>query len=477
MNRQSHALKRADVIKSSCRTVLLVFLGVCGLTTSILRAADRSNVVGLGMGRTFTATSRGTDAIGINPANLAMPEEGGFNLSLPSLGLRLGTDFLDYGIYRRFFTGVYTDTGRVGYYLTDKDKEVILSGFSSNLGTVNVDANAKLFGISFRLSRIGAFGLSVTERIGAKGILAKGYVRFLLYGNLVGETFTFSNTAIRGWWLRDYSLSYAQSLKNAFGMDRLAFGVGVKLVHGFGYFDAEQKNTFFSTSSQNIVSGRSEYVSHRSGADFFTMKEGASFTPFPSPSGKGWGFDIGLNARVSDHLSIGASITDVGSLQWTHNARVRRGAGKFTIDDPFSKSQRDSLQELLEGVEQKVSAFETALPTAIHFGISFQLTRPESEDRFSPILLALEYTQGLNDMPGNSRRPRYSVGVEIRPLGWLPIRSGFSMGGSERMSLAFGLGLRIGPLGLDFATEDVLGLVDPNTASRISAGMAMRWNF
>lgn len=51
------------------------------------------------------------------------------------------------------------------------------------------------------------------------------------------------------------------------------------------------------------------------------------------------------------------------------------------------------------------------------------------------------------------------------------------MGGSERMSLAFGLGLRIGPLGLDFATEDVLGLVDPNTASRISAGMAMRWNF
>jgi len=470
-------VKRGIRFLSTALTGLVISVLSVIFYSPFLQANDKSNIVGLGMGRTFTVTSRGVDALGINPANLAMKEEPGFVLALFPVGISLGTDFLDYGLYRRFFTGVSTDSGRIGYHLTEADKEEILSGFSSGRGTMQGGADLKLFGISFRISKVGSFGIAVTERINAEGVLAKDYVRFLFYGNPIGETFRFNNTAIRAWWLRDYSLSFAQSVENAFGMERIAFGVAVKHVHGFGYFAAEQGSSFFTTSSQNIVTGHSEFISRRAGADFFTTKEGASFTPFPAPSGKGWGFDLGLNARVNSFLSVGASITDLGSLRWTHNAAVRKGNGDFIIDDPFSRSQRDSLEQVLQGVEERVTGFETMLPGAVHLGVGIQLPGGESEEQFSPILFALDYTQGLNDMPGNSRRPRFSGGVEVRPFGWLPIRSGVSVGGSLGKIWAFGFGVRLGVLELDFATEDLLSLLRPNSARRLSAGVGMRLSF
>jgi hypothetical protein len=131
------------------------------------------------MARTSTATSRGVDAIGINPANLAIPENSSFSLTLLPFGVRLGTDFLNYGLYRRYLTGVSTDSGTVGYYLTDRDKDEILSGFSSGAGTINADMDLKLISISFYSPGFGGLGLGISERVGAKGVLSIDYLRFL----------------------------------------------------------------------------------------------------------------------------------------------------------------------------------------------------------------------------------------------------------------------------------------------------------
>ena len=450
---------------------------ICNLSLQFAQAGDRSNIVGLGMGRTSTVTSRGVDALGINPANLAVMESKSFTLSFLPVGARVGTDFLDYGTYRRYLTGVSTDSGRVGYFLTDRDKEQILSGFSTDMGTINGDVDIKLISLSFQDSSFGGIGIGIRERVGARGVLSKDYLRFLFYGNSPGESFNFSSTEIRGWWLREYSVSYARAFENAFGLNSLAVGVGAKLINGFGYFDLQQVNTSFTTSSQNVVAGHAEYLSHRAGVDFFSGERASSFTAFPSPSGKGWGFDFGINAKVNSFMSFGLSVTDVGTLRWTHNARERRANGNFTIDDAFSESQQDSLQNLVEGTDQKVDAFETQLPTAIHAGLSLQLGQSEFAQSSPPILLAFDYTQGLNNMPGNSRQPRFSLGMEFRLLSWLPLRSGISVGGSEQRSWAFGLGLHLGPFALDVATEDVLSVLQPNQASRVSLGIGTRWSF
>ena len=295
---------------------VIIVIFVLGNQTILAGGGDRSNIVGLGMGRTYTATSRGIDAIGINPANLAVPGDKSFTLSILPLGVRLGTDFLDYGLYRQYFTGDPTETGRVGHYLTESDKSMILSKFSSGTGTVNADADVKLIGLSLQ-GATNSFGFAVTEKVGAVGTFSKDYLKFLFYGNSPGETFNFSNTAMRGWWLREYSLSYARRFDDALGLNFLCLGVAAKLVNGFGYFDAQQMNSSFTTSGQDVVTGHVEFISHRSGADFFNSQRQASVTPFPSPSGTGWGFDFGINAKLSNGLRFGLSLTDLGSLTWT----------------------------------------------------------------------------------------------------------------------------------------------------------------
>ncbi|HTO94863.1 MAG TPA: hypothetical protein VMM80_10805, partial [Bacteroidota bacterium] len=89
----------------------LTILLLCAAAAA--RAGDGTNIRGLGMARATTASSRGLDAVGINPANLALPDDAGVEFSLVPVGVGLGSDFLTYGLYNKFFTGVETPTGRV----------------------------------------------------------------------------------------------------------------------------------------------------------------------------------------------------------------------------------------------------------------------------------------------------------------------------------------------------------------------------
>ena len=109
------------------RTILL--LAVL-LALVDLRAGDRWNVRGMGMARTILAGSRGSEALGINPANLAIPDRSSFTLSLIRAGARFSTELVSYDIYQEYFTGVpgtSADGKREPKYLTNEDKEKILN--------------------------------------------------------------------------------------------------------------------------------------------------------------------------------------------------------------------------------------------------------------------------------------------------------------------------------------------------------------
>ena len=67
--------------------IFILFLSLI----QVASATDRTSLRALGMGRTAVASSRGTDAIGINPANIAIPDIGSFNLSLVNSSFRVST--------------------------------------------------------------------------------------------------------------------------------------------------------------------------------------------------------------------------------------------------------------------------------------------------------------------------------------------------------------------------------------------------
>jgi hypothetical protein len=125
----------------------LVAFVILALHQASFAAGERSNIRGMGMARTFVALSRGLDAVGINPANLALPDTGTLTLSLIPVGVHAGSDFLSYDLYTEYFTGVETDSGRFGRYLSTDDKQKLLDVFPGDVGRTAVEAEARLIGL------------------------------------------------------------------------------------------------------------------------------------------------------------------------------------------------------------------------------------------------------------------------------------------------------------------------------------------
>jgi hypothetical protein len=89
------------------------------------------------------------------------------------------------------------------------------------------------------------------------------------------------------------------------------------------------------------------------------------------------------------------------------------------------------------------------------------------------MLLAFEYQQGFNHSPGNTTRPRVSLGAEWRPWRWIPIRSGVSFGGINRFNWAAGFGLDFNFLNLNLGTENFGMLFYPSSYNQLSVGLEM----
>jgi hypothetical protein len=124
-------------------------------------AGDRSNVRGTSMARTYIVLSRSVDCLGINPANLGLDDRLPFTLALPSVGGRISSDLLNLDTYNKYFSGIpdpQNPGNKIGYLLTDQDKNEILSLIPAD-GATRADVEANLFGLSIQMGRrYGAYG-------------------------------------------------------------------------------------------------------------------------------------------------------------------------------------------------------------------------------------------------------------------------------------------------------------------------------
>ena len=114
-------------VQSNCfvaTVVILLALDVV-LTTTSFAGGDKYSPRLVGMGRAFTAFSRGLDAVGVNPANLALNDrDATITINLAPVGFSIGSDLINLQIYNDYFTGVVDPaTGdRVAKFLTDEFK-------------------------------------------------------------------------------------------------------------------------------------------------------------------------------------------------------------------------------------------------------------------------------------------------------------------------------------------------------------------
>jgi len=450
----------------------------------MLEAGDRSNIRGVGMARTMNASSFGTDALGINPANLAIHDRGAVRLVLIPIGFVVRSDLISYDIYQDYFTGVPGPDGkRVARYISPSDQQDILSRLP-DIGATSFEVEDMLVGVSFVHPVIGGIGFSITERLGWKMTLPKDYLRLVQGLDVNGTLYDFSGTGFDAWWYREYNFSYGREIPVPIPfVKRFYGGLGVKILRGYGAMVTDFYRSKFGNvpdpndPSQFNLIGNSDFRELRSGIDVFDKSKNASFKAFPDPVGRGTGFDFGVAADLVGEIHAGLSITDIGKITWDRNVYATTGKGSISIND-LSAADRDTVRDAFRGEDKATTeSFSTALPAKLRLGVMVRSGElPFLNFLPGNMLLALDYTQGLNQSLGNTTKPRFSLGMEYRIIPLLPLRTGIALGGGDKFRWAAGFGLDFYALTLDFATDNFGILFSPKNfqMASFSFGLGFR---
>jgi hypothetical protein len=441
-------------------------------------AGDRTNIAGVGMARTSVATSRGIGAIGINPANLAISRGETMEIALVPFGVHVGSDFMTYGIYTDYFTGVDTDSGRFSRYLTAADKKRILDSFSEATGYVGGDGVSRPLGVLVRLGSSLAVAATVTERVVGFGEVPKAYLEFLFYGNPPGTFYDFSATKAGASWTREYGLSMATELPTVGFLRNLSAGISLKLIHGYGYLEVSRFNSRLTTSPDGSLDGTIDVLTKMTVIEPFQDGSSGAYSVFPDPVGSGLGVDLGLSAEVSDGVRAGLSVSDIGTMEWKRDIDEFSSVSAIHFDDPLNESQRDSIENAIHGESREGKAFSAPLPTVLRLGFAVELHKL---DLFRSLIMGeltvgCDYHQGFSTVPGATTTPRFSTGLEYRPVAFLPLRAGLSVGGYTSTHFALGFGVHMGVFNLDVASENLGWLFSPDSFSHgtVAVGMSVR---
>lgn len=472
-------------MKKLTETTLLL---ICFLSIEIVAqygSIGSADARSMGMAKTYSATTTGIFSIGINPANLAFNNDAAVQfttiLPVPNLSVRGGSNFISIDDFNYYFGGI--DGERRVLDEADKDN---LYGIFENGGSVFANAGARLltFGFSPKAS-IGFFALSVSDYSGGKAFVPEALADFSLNGNPQGKVFDISQSSFSTWWIRQYSISYAKELPEVTGkvIDKFALGITVKLVHGFAYMGTDKVSTFLTTSDKNIITGDAELLAYSSFSDNFgveyeydTESKASNLNPFPSPAGVGYGADVGFTFGFGSRWKLAFAVTDIGNIIWNDNAAQFSSDGPLLLDDITSKSQRDSVVDLVLGTAQPIDKFTTPLAMALRLGASVIVSDHNEIGFPGRLILAFDYNQGFNEMPGNTITPRFSIGAEWKPADYVPyLRSGFEFLGIDGFNWAFGLGFDLNVLEIHIASSSMQTVLLPFPSNRISFSVSSRW--
>lgn len=434
----------------------------------------------LSMGKTSVANSLNTSAMGFNPANI-LSQRSGENATvylnlLTNAGAYLSSDFISIDFYDKYFK---KQNGKKKE-LTLGDKNEILSKASDGYTEFYVSAN--LFSAVVN-TRIGSFGIALTEKAGTSIRLSKDFVDLALKGYSDGKSYNFSDLKLGGAWIRQANLTYANKVKPHEFVDEISFGISVKPQFGMYYFGTEQNNLNITVDDINNIRSTGEVKFYSAGNEKFN-----NLMSYLKPSGFGFGFDAGVNMKIRkllgfENINFGLSLTDIGSINWTRNTYQYYYNGNFNITDITNQGQIDSLRDAIKNSKAPGSSFSTTLPATLRVGMQFKLFSGTDRDSVSksdnPELanFSIDFIQGLNNSFNGTTKTIVAIGAELNLLNFIYPRAGIILGGNEKTGASFGVGLNLGMLDLDIGTANVKGLFNPKNASNLSGGVSLKMKF
>ncbi len=347
------------------------------------------------------------------------------------------------------------------FYLHTNKEQLLDDNYPSNatLSDNTFRYDMLLFGIKWK-KKHRSFSLAVRTRTSSNVRVGKGwYSSDFIETN--DENYLLDRSVIHRYQtLHEISFGYAETFKFLTGLsprlDNFIIGIAPKLVLSGNYQNATWNNTY-RRASKNGPTQHIRSFTYDVAGEFGLPENNSAQTPSqPGPfdafytgiDGIGAGLDIGVTYLLtlgSDlsavrpnqqpthrSLRVSFSMTDIGFVAYggntaSFNASADTLAGVqspgTTINEQFTGSKGQFIPFLNSYGEynpflqstKSTSSFSTLLPMALHGGALLEINR---------LKLMGDISVGLTNNAFNSTKLTSSLGLELRPLKFMPLRGG-----------------------------------------------------
>jgi hypothetical protein len=482
---------------------ILIALALTLTSAGLLRAQDEIEHLSpfaTGAGRTYAITSRGLDAVGLNPSLLALGTPRPFEITLApisSLGLNAGPSLSQVNSISQGFQGIglsSTDTTTNGLTKGDSTRESIANLLSNN--NLSSTFDVRIFGISYFDPDAGAFAFTWTMHAALRASIPSGLLDYIGVGALArlgqGDALLPQQPDVQGLWYSEYTLSYARTLLGTpgSGEDQLLAGAGVKYLAGIAAMQLDPTSEFFANYPLSTINGGGEHSVGVNYRVYSAYPNAFNFTHLPngfstnlitnSTAGTGLGADIGFTLGAFDSASnspwqVALSVTDIGSIRWDQNASLRTAAD--TVIASNAQGNKDTLNAQLKalgGVDSSIASFTTALPTTVHLAGALDLSAIGLSLGSSKLEAAAEFALGLTNTVGSPNHGRFGFAAIFEQPGSsfaFHTALGFTtQDGVSDLTAAIGFGIANRIL-IDAGTDGLTGLFSKTAHSDAVFGL------
>lgn len=269
-------------------------------------------------------------------------------------------------------------------------------------------------------------------------------------------------------WNRYYNIGYGRKILQKDSLFILYGGIGARFIQSIAYIDFASNGTSSYLHTSLPDRARS---SKGSVAQINPLNFGSVGGAFPEPVGYGYGLDFSASALLFKKFRVAAAVNNIGSVKYRQKVYQGTSGGEQTLYvdglDPtdFEEDIRELIQgtQLVEFVEERT--FEVPNASTFRLGGSFQPIKQ--------VQVGLEVIGPFTDKNSlNLQNTIFAAGLELRPVRWVAITTGYWGGGVYDGQIPLGLNFifKGGAYEMGVASRDLFQFID-NGSNTISGAL------
>lgn len=342
---------------------------------------------------------------------------------------------------------------------------------------INLNQSTDVLFVGFG-TKNGYFSLGAQEVLDFNMIFPGELMRFLYYGNAgsdyFGKTLDLSNFDASVTSRINYHIGYQHYIDS-----NLIVGGRYKYISGATNINTARFNTTLY-SDVDVIQLNTDILFQTSGINSLSDFNTNDVTEYVNARNSGMAFDLGVTYIFNDKFNFSGSIVDFGWINWRRDTWGYSSNGEFEFDGleyEYIPNQEDDLGDRLEylvdSIENKlnfqegaIDSYRTTLPTHFMGSVQYNLNKAHS--------FGFVYQGTI----WNSRM-YHSYGVQYigRWHKLINFMAGYSVIDNIQNNLSLGLSLRLGAFQIYALTDNVFGVLEPQSISATNIRFGINLSF